>query len=79
MIYEKLSIAKSANVLWRRIFYKKEKHMIKRGDYQGKPVISLMRKEDDKFPFTFGLAKAKLILENIEEIKAFVAEAEQAK
>ncbi len=53
--------------------------MIKRGDYQGKPVISLMRKEDDKFPFTFGLAKAKLILENIEEIKAFVAEAEQAK
>lgn len=51
--------------------------MIKRGEYQGKPVISLMKKEDDRFPFTFGLAKAKLILENIEDIKAFVAESEK--
>ncbi len=51
--------------------------MIKKGEYQGKPVISLLRKEDDKFPFTFGLSKAKMILENIEEIKAFVAENEK--
>ena len=46
--------------------------MIKRGEYQGKPVISLMRKEDDKFPFSFGLNKAKMILENLEELKKFV-------
>ena len=53
--------------------------MIKRGEYQGKPVISLMRKEDDKFPFSFGLNKAKMILENLEEIKKFVEELEQPK
>jgi len=51
--------------------------MIKKGEYQGKPVISLMRREDDKFPFTFGAAKAKMILENLEEIKAFVAECDK--
>ena len=45
--------------------------MIKLGEYQGKPVISLVRSEDDRFPFTFGVAKAKLILANIEEIKKF--------
>jgi hypothetical protein len=51
--------------------------MIKKGEYQGKPVISLLKKEDDRFPFTFGHSKAKMILENLEEIKAFVAECEK--
>ncbi len=46
--------------------------MIKLGEYQGKPVISLVKAEDDRFPFTFGVAKAKLILANIEEITKFV-------
>ncbi|OGF33657.1 hypothetical protein A2223_00080 [Candidatus Falkowbacteria bacterium RIFOXYA2_FULL_35_8] len=50
--------------------------MIKRGEYQGKPVISLMKMENDKFPFTFGAAKAKLILANLDEIKKFVEESE---
>jgi len=50
----------------------KEKSMIKLGEYQGKPVISLVKAEDDRFPFTFGVAKAKLILANIEEITKFV-------
>ncbi|OGF46083.1 MAG: hypothetical protein A2452_01570 [Candidatus Firestonebacteria bacterium RIFOXYC2_FULL_39_67] len=50
--------------------------MIKRGEYQGKPVISLMKMENDKFPFTFGLNKAKLILANLSEIQKFVEEAE---
>lgn len=39
-------------------------------DYQGQPVLSL--RADTKWPFTFGLAKARLIVESIEEIKAFV-------
>jgi hypothetical protein len=42
------------------------------GEYKGNPVISLFRDEDDRFPFTFGLSKAKLILENIDEIRKFV-------
>lgn len=44
------------------------------------PVIEL---KDDKnkqsFGFTFGLGKAKLILANIEEIKQFVIDHEEAK
>lgn len=50
--------------------------MIKRGEYQGKPVISLMKGENDKFPFTFGINKAQLILANISEIQIFVEENE---
>jgi len=35
-------------------------------------MIVLKNSEEDKFPFQFGLKKAKLILENIESIKKFV-------
>ena len=48
--------------------------MVERSDYNGKPILVLRRSEDDKFPFSFGIAKAKLIMENYEEIKKFVAD-----
>ena len=48
--------------------------MVERSDYNGKPIIILRRSEEDKFPFSFGLVKAKMIIENLEEIKKFVAE-----
>lgn len=48
--------------------------MIERSEYKGKPLIVIKRSEDDKYPFSFGLGKARLILENIEEIKKFVEE-----
>jgi len=48
--------------------------MIERSEYKGKPLIVIKRSEEDKFPFSFGVSKAKLILENIEEIKKFVEE-----
>jgi hypothetical protein len=48
--------------------------MIEKGEYKGKPLIIIKRSEDDKYPFSFGLSKAKLILDNIEEIKKFVEE-----
>ena len=51
--------------------------MIEKSEYKGKPVLILRRNEDDKYPFSFGLTKAKLILENIEEIKKFVEENSQ--
>ena len=35
-------------------------------------MIVLKNNEEDKYPFQFGVKKAKLILENIEEIKKFV-------
>jgi hypothetical protein len=48
--------------------------MIERSEYKGKPLIVIKRNEEDKYPFSFGVSKAKLILENIEEIKKFVEE-----
>ncbi|MCM8770592.1 MAG: hypothetical protein NC936_01815 [Candidatus Omnitrophica bacterium] len=48
--------------------------MIEKREFKGKPVIILKRSENDRFPFSFGLAKARLILEHIEEIKKFVEE-----
>jgi hypothetical protein len=46
--------------------------MIERSEFKGKPVLILRRDPEDKFPFSFGVAKAKLILENLEDIKKFV-------
>ncbi len=43
---------------------------VKISDYKGNPVITL--NPDDRYPFTFGVNKAKLILEHLEDIKDFV-------
>lgn len=48
--------------------------MIERSEYKGKPIIIIKRDEEDKYPFSFGITKARLILDNIEEIKKFVEE-----
>ena len=50
-----------------------------RSEYQGKPILILKRTPDDKYPFSFGVSKARMIVENIEEIKKFVDENEKAK
>lgn len=50
--------------------------MVERSEFNGRPVIILKRAEEDKYPFTFGLSKARLILENIKEIEKFVQENE---
>ena len=41
-------------------------------NYNGNPVIILKRDENDAYPFRFGIRKAELILDNIDEIKKFV-------
>ncbi len=48
--------------------------IIERSEFKGKPTLVIKRNEEDKYPFSFGLSKAKLIIENIDEIKKFVAE-----
>lgn len=48
--------------------------LVERTEYKGQPVLILKRNENDKYPFSFGLSKARLIIEGIEEIKKFVAE-----
>ncbi len=42
------------------------------GEYKGNAMLVLKNSEDDRWPFQFGLKKAKLILEHIEDIKKFV-------
>jgi len=46
------------------------------GQYKGHPMITL--NPDDRFPFQFGLHKARLVLQHIEEIRKFVENAERA-
>lgn len=44
------------------------------GEFKGNKVITLKRDENDRYPFTFGKAKARLIVEHFEEIKRFAEE-----
>ncbi len=49
-------------------------------EFKGNPVLSLKNTEKDRYPFTFGVKKAQLILEHIADIEKFVekhAEEEQ--
>jgi len=43
-------------------------------EFKGNKVIVIKRQPDDKFGFSFGKAKAKLIVENFEAIKKFAEE-----
>ena len=47
--------------------------IVEESEYKGNAMIVLKNDEEDKFPFQFGVKKAKLVVENIEAIKAFVA------
>lgn len=46
--------------------------IVSESEFKGNPMIVIKNNEEDKFPFQFGVKKAKLILENIEDIKKFV-------
>jgi hypothetical protein len=46
--------------------------LVAEGTYKGSPTLSLKRSEEDRFPFTFGLGKAMLIVQNLEAIVNFV-------
>ena len=43
-------------------------------EYNGNPVITLKRTDDDNYPFRFGVRKAQIIIDHIEDIKKFVKE-----
>ena len=47
--------------------------IVSESEFKGNRMIVLANDEEDKYPFQFGIKKAKLVLENIEEIKKFVA------
>jgi hypothetical protein len=44
------------------------------GEFKGNPVITLKQGEDDSYGFTFGLTKAKLVLDHLEDIRKFYEE-----
>ena len=46
---------------------------IMEGDYQGNAMLIIRQTPQDKFPFQFGVRKARLILEHVEDIKRFIA------
>ena len=46
--------------------------VVSESEYKGNAMIVIKSSEEDKFPFQFGLKKARLIIENIESIKKFV-------
>lgn len=52
--------------------------IVSESEFKGNPMIVIKNDEEDKFPFQFGLKKAKLVLENIEEIKKFVEKHDQS-
>jgi hypothetical protein len=47
--------------------------VVEESEYKGNPMIVLRRSAEDRYPFQFGLSKAKLVLDAVEEIKAWVA------
>jgi len=53
--------------------------IVEESEFKGNPMIVLRRTAEDRFPFQFGLSKAKRVLESVEEIKAWVAKQEAAK
>ena len=45
-------------------------------EYKGRAMMVIANSPDDRFPFKFGLKKAKLAVEHIEDIKKWVKEQE---
>lgn len=53
--------------------------IVEESEYKGNKMIVLKNAEDDKFPFQFGLKKAKLVIDCIEDIKKFVQKYDKPK
>ena len=45
--------------------------------YKDNPVISFKKDSADPYPFSFGYAKAKIIVENIEAIREFIKQCDE--
>lgn len=53
--------------------------MIEYGEFKGNKMIILKNGEEDRFPFSFGISKAKKIVENFDAIKSWVEKMEAEK
>lgn len=52
--------------------------IVEESEFKGNAMLVLKYNEEDKYPFQFGVRKAKLILENIDAIKKFVEKNERS-
>ena len=50
------------------------KVVIERGEYKGSPTVTIRKdtEEMDRFPFSFGLGKAKLLLQALKQEPDFI-------
>jgi len=46
--------------------------IVEETEFKGKPVLVLKNDENERYPFSFGLSKARKVLEAYDDIKAFV-------
>ena len=53
--------------------------IVSESEFKGNAMIVIKNDEEDKFPFQFGLKKAKLVLECIDSIKKFVEKNDDGK
>lgn len=53
--------------------------IVEESEYKGNPLLVLKNTAEDRYPFSFGIKKAKLIIEHIEDIKKFVAKNDKEK
>lgn len=52
--------------------------VVEEGEFKGNKMLILKRNAEDRYPFQFGLSKAKLIVDAIEDIKKWVAKNDNA-
>ena len=50
---------------------------VSESEYKGNPMMVIKNNAEDKFPFQFGLKKAKLVIAHIEDIRKFIAKHDQ--
>ncbi|GAB6391902.1 MAG: hypothetical protein MdMp014T_1275 [Treponematales bacterium] len=53
--------------------------VVEEGEYKGSPLLIIKRDANDRFPFQFGLEKAKKVLACVEDIKKFVEKHDKPK
>ncbi|MBI4211578.1 MAG: hypothetical protein HY540_02975 [Deltaproteobacteria bacterium] len=53
--------------------------IVEESEYKGSPVLVLKNTQEDRYPFSFGVKKAKLMLEHLEDIKQFVQKHDKEK
>lgn len=48
--------------------------IIEYGEFKGNKIMIIKKDENDRYPFSFGKGKAKLMVENFDAIKKFAEE-----